>query len=262
MDRNADHEAFDTDGCLGSFLNYLTWSLAEFMSITTKDPFAFKTRSKLDPVRLLFTAQARIEEWVSRRRFASYQIPLKSAKSVANPVPEYNQAETAVTPEQMEALLAAIHETNQLSAPIVEVGAFRGISTALMAGATSRQVHAVDPYAGYGGADGDYRAFQDRTGNFANVIHLRETSGEASFRPGLAAISFAFIDAVHDYVNARFDGLTWSMKLTEGGMIAFHDTDAECFPGVMRAVCELLKESNGTLSLHAHVTGLVVLKRS
>ncbi len=231
------------------------------MSITTKDPFAFKTRSKLDPVRLLFTAQARIEEWVSRRRFVSYQIPLKSA-SVVNTVPEYNQADTAVTPDQLEALLAAIHETNQLSAPIVEVGAFRGISTALMARATSREIYAVDPYAGYGGADGDYRAFQERTCELQNVIHLRETSGKASFRPVFATISFAFIDAVHDYVNARFDGLTWSRKLTEGGMIAFHDTDAECFPGVMRAVCELLQESNGTLTLHAHVTGLVVLKRS
>lgn len=226
------------------------------------DPFAIKRRSKMHPVRLLYTAAARYEEWNSRRRFLTYKIPLKPLESNVTFNVDYNRFDTAVTPEQMKTLLAAVRETSELPDPIVEIGSFRGVSTQAIAGSTAKCVFAVDPFTGYGGAESDYLLFHERTRDLSNVAHLRETSGSAATNSALSSVSFAFIDAVHDYVNAKFDGMTWSRKLVKGGLIAFHDTDTEDFPGVTRAVYELLEESNGSLSLHLHVPGLVVLKRS
>ena len=130
-----------------------------------------------------------------------------------------------------------------------------------MASTTARRVYAVDPYAGYGGADSDLGAFENRTRDLPNVFHVRSTSGEASRHPELITVSFAFVDAVHDYVNARFDGTTWLRKLAPGGMIAFHDTDSRVFPGVMRAVWEILNDRANPLTLFIHVPGLVILQR-
>lgn len=42
---------------------------------------------------------------------------------------------------------------------------------------------------------------------------------------------------------------------------AFHDTDSPGFPGVQRAVWELLHQSPAEYALHAHVDGLAVLQR-
>lgn len=227
-----------------------------------RDPFEIKRLSKVHPGRIAYTAFARYAEWNSKRCFSSYAIPMKPPLAASDCFPDYEQGDTAVTPGQMAALLAGVSETDALEQPIVEIGSYRGVTTRLMADRTQRMVFAVDPYFGYGGADGDLLEFRKRTQVCRNVVHLRETSGVASRNALLATISFVFVDAVHDYVNVRFDGATWSRKLAPGGMIAFHDTDAEGFPGVMRAVSEILKEADGGLSLHFHVPGVVILKRS
>lgn len=232
------------------------------MSKTFPDPFAIKHLGKLHPARLVFTAKARLDDWLSKRHFETYQIPIRlSPLSQSAARISYNQAETAVTLDQMNALLVAICATNGSDAPIVEVGAFRGVSTEILAKATTRRVYAIDPYAGYGGAESDYDIFSKRTIGLPNISHLRSTSGEAAESPDLTSISFAFVDAVHDYVNARFDGTTWLRKLVPGGMIAFHDTDSRVFPGVMRAVWEILNDRANTLTLFIHVPGLVILQR-
>lgn len=227
-----------------------------------KDPFSVKSYSKLHPVRLFYTAWARFEEWRSIRQFRNFELPLRPTDAKERFPFDLDFYNTAVTPEQMRTLLAGVLATNELSAPVVEVGSFRGVSTQAIASSTSRCVFAVDPYAGYGGAEDDYLAFRERTRGLKNVSHHRETSGQASANPSLTTVSFAFIDAVHDYVNAKFDGVTWSRKLVQNGMIAFHDTDSSCFPGVARAVWELLNDSDGSLLLHFHVPGLVILRRA
>lgn len=231
------------------------------MKPTLTYPFSIKFRSKLHPERLLYTARARFEERISRIRFRTYQIPMFPPGMHSGSAPDYNQSETAVTPDQMSALLCGVHETNHLTEPIVEVGAYRGVTTETLARTTPRRLFAVDPYAGYGGAEDDFIAFRERTRTLENLVHLRETSGAASQRPELSLVSFVFVDAVHDYVNAFFDGVTWSRKLTQNGLIAFHDTDTTAFPGVTRAVWEILNLSELHLVLHTHVPGLIVLKR-
>jgi hypothetical protein len=121
---------------------------------------------------------------------------------------------------------------------------------------------AIDPYIGYGGAEADRDLFKARVSGFRNMNHLQMTSGEAARSGRVVEASLVFIDAVHDYANALFDGWTWGGKLVSGGLLAFHDTDSLSFAGVQKAVWDLLHLPGGTFSLFLHVNGLVVLKRA
>jgi len=229
------------------------------MSIPT-DPFSLKQRSKLSPVRLFYTAWARWEEQKSIRRFASFALPSVLPAEI-NLAPDYNGQDTAVTPEQMAILIAATRVAEKLGKPMVEIGAYRGVTTQLLASHCHAGYFAIDPYIGYGGAEGDRQIFRSRTAKMPTVNHLRMTSGQAGSHPGLEALSFCFIDAVHDYVNVRFDGAVWGSRIIKGGLLAFHDTDEPGFAGVRRAVWEQLNAPNSPWALWAHVEGLVVLQK-
>ena len=224
------------------------------------DPFAYKQLSKASPRRLAFTARARLNEWVSRQTFPKTAFPIEEPERLPN-VPDYPAADTAVTPQQMAVLFAAMDHTAEETAPSVEIGAYRGVTTKLLASRSTRPYFAVDPFIGYGGAAEDFELFIARTKELPNLTHLRVTSGEAIRGPGPKSVSFAFIDAVHDYVNVRFDGLSWGERVKPGGIIAFHDTDERGFAGVRRAVWQQLNDRQGNWELWAHVDGLVVLKK-
>ena len=226
------------------------------------DPFQFKQFSKLHPRRLWFTLVARLQERKAQTRFHQYVIPLSSPDVADANVPSYPDADTAVTPAQMAVLLKAVQDTKAVPGLAVEIGAYRGVTTAILASRAERNYIAVDPYIGYGGADSDFEQMKQRVSGFTNVTHLRMTSGEASRNLSGKEASFVFVDAVHDYVNALFDGAAWGGKLTSGGLIAFHDTDSEGFAGVQRAVWEMLNNKLSGYALYAHVEGLVVLRKT
>ena len=222
------------------------------------DPFAIKRYSKLDPRRLAFTAMARINDRVANSRFDSYALPITD-EGALNAVAESEIDDTDVNQRQMEVLskhLAAVQQT--LPGAIVEIGAFRGVTTRQMAEvAPDQTVYAIDPYIGYGGSDVDLAKFQARTSGVANITHLRKPSGEGLADLAGTPISFIFIDAVHDYVNVRFDGGSWFKLLRPGGVVAFHDVDERVFAGTRRAVWELAQQA----TLVAHVPGLVLLRK-
>lgn len=225
------------------------------------DPFSFKQHSKLHPGRLWFTVKARLAEKLALRNFKKYHIPLRQEPGEMPAVSVYMAEDTAVTPSQMQVLLRAVMDTEALEASRVEIGVYRGMTTAILAAQTKRDYVAVDPYIGYGGAESDFEKMRQRTGNVPHLRHLRMTSGAAAAGRHVERASFVFIDAVHDYVNASFDAHVWGDKLVPGGLLAFHDTDSTGFPGVQRAVWELLHRPSAGYVLHAHVDGLVVLKR-
>lgn len=231
--------------------------------MTPLDPFYFKRFHKLDPRRLGFTAYARGAEIVSRVRFSHYQIAELAVDGRIRKGLEFAREDTAVTNTQMQLLINSIQETEFIGGLAVEVGAFRGVTTAVLAARTKRKVLAVDPYIGYGGAESDRIAMLKRIQPLRNVQHLRLTSGQAiqqiTVSP-LAPVSFVFVDAVHDYVNARFDAVSWGRLVCPRGMIAFHDTDSRQFPGVQRVVWNLLR-LKGFYELFGHVGGLVVLRK-
>ena len=224
------------------------------------DPFSFKRLSKLSPTRLAYTAWARWEERNSAKRFANFVLPSVLPAEIRL-APDYNPHDTAVSPEQMAVLFTAIETIKALAQPAVEIGAYRGVTTQLLASHAGSNYYAIDPYIGYGGAEGDMEMFRSRTHGMPMVKHLRMTSGQAATHPGLEALSFCFIDAVHDYVNVRFDGAVWGERIVKGGLLAFHDTDEIGFAGVRRAVWEQLNAQNSPWILWSHVQGLVVLQR-
>jgi len=243
-------------GCLFEILQP---SKEKNMTIPT-DPFSLKQRSKLSPVRLVYTAWARWEERKSIRRFDTFALPSVLPTDLSQ-TPDYERRDTAVTPEQMAILIAAARMAETLEKPVVEIGAYRGVTTQLLASHCHSAYYAIDPYIGYGGAEGDRQIFHSRTAGMPTVHHLRMTSGQAGSHPGLEALSFCFIDAVHDYVNVRFDGAVWGSRIQKGGLLAFHDTDEPGFAGVRRAVWEQLNAPNSPWALWAHVEGLVVLQK-
>lgn len=70
-------------------------------------------------------------------------------------------------------------------------------------------------------------------------IMRMETARAADFvMPG--SLDFVFIDADHTYEGVRDDILRWAPKLRDGGALMGHDANNPSFPGVTRALDELL----------------------
>lgn len=202
------------------------------------DPFNIKKYPKWHPLRLAFTAKARLIEQEARWNFQKYALPEKLIPNLP-PAPGVDYSNTAVTPVQMQHLLYALSATEHLiDTVIVEVGCYRGVTTQVIASATSRKVIAVDPYIGYGGSNEDYRQFQSNIAGLPNVIHEHVSSGKAARTWKHGPVSLVFIDAVHDYVNTAFDIEVWSSLTVKGGILAMHDTDHTGFAGTRKAVFE------------------------
>lgn len=225
------------------------------------DPFLVKRLKKTSPRRLAFTAGARFQDWISKKLFEKVAMPILEPSTLPE-VPNYDRCDTAVTPIQMRVLVAAMDHAQSRRGQPVEIGAYRGVTTSILAKRSPGPYFAVDPFIGYGGAKQDLDHFTQRTKHLPNVTHLRMTSGEAVRGPGPECVSFAFIDAVHDYVNVRFDGIAWGERISTGGVIAFHDTDEMCFAGVRRAVWKQLHQTSSKWVLWAHVNGLVILQKT
>jgi predicted O-methyltransferase YrrM len=152
--------------------------------------------------------------------------------------------ETAVTTGQREILLKALAHTAEMSEGIAEIGAWRGITTAALAGRTVRRVYAIDPHKEneFPGINEALVAFGKRTSPFSNVVHLRCSSGQAAKKLSGTPLSLIFVDAIHDYINTWFDFRVWGDLLVPGGIILFHDVDDH--PGANLACRRILLQKN------------------
>jgi predicted O-methyltransferase YrrM len=218
------------------------------------DPFSLKRLSKTHPRRFLYVAWSRYQDWVARRKYGQYSLPLISPTD--GPQIDAPTGDTAVTPEQYRLLWAALHATEHLAGTrVVELGAFRGVTTSFLARHTDRPVTAIDPFLGYGGSAGDEAVFRGNIAGLKNVTHMRHTSGEARRAWAFGqSISLHFIDAVHDYANTRFDIAAWRPLVVSGGLIALHDVDQPSFAGTRRAAAELVD----TCRIFGHVDNLAI----
>src|SRR6476660_7288439 len=116
-----------------------------------QDPFAIKRFSKTHPFRLSFTARSRMMDRVSQFLYKRYWLPSKNADGLP-PLPNADFQETAVTPVQLQHLLAALACSENLSGTcVVEVGCWAGVTTKALAECTKRRVYAIDPYLHEGG---------------------------------------------------------------------------------------------------------------
>jgi SAM-dependent methyltransferase len=165
--------------------------------------------------------------------------------------------DTTVTAGQRELLLRAVEATESLDLPIVELGAWRGVTTAAIAGVTRRRLYVVDPYSDASGSDADLRAMRERTRELSNVKHIRMSSGEAARTLRHETFSLVFVDAIHDYLNTWFDFRVWGSLLTPGGMLAFHDVDDHA--GTNLACRRILKASG--FALWGYCPNLAIFQR-
>ena len=210
--------------------------------MVTVDPFAVKHYPRWHPFRLAHKSLSVRANGRPVGITVDMLCPRCSGKSRCPTLPEVDWDSTSVTPTQMRHLLRAISATESLAdTVIVEVGCFRGVTTRCLAGATRRNLIAVNPYGGYGGADADREAFRRRTAGLGNVIHEAKTSGAAARAWEHGPASLVFIDAIHDYVNTSFDIEVWAPKLVRGGILALHDVNQETYAGTRRAAFEIAR---------------------
>lgn len=218
------------------------------------DPFSLKQMSRTNPSRILMTAGFRAADQAAKIAF-----PFVGTwkKDIASPVEGYTQADTAVVPEQMGALLEALSASEESGGAIVEIGSYRGVTTRELATRTRRPIFAIDPFMGYGGAEADLELFKSRVADQPHVTHLRKTSGAAAQNWPHGPISFVFIDAVHDYANTWFDAQTWGRRVQPGGFIAFHDIDSRRYAGTH---CAAARFGRGH-DVFRRVEGLVIFRK-
>jgi hypothetical protein len=135
---------------------------------------------------------------------------------------------------------------------IIEIGCYYGRTTMALADNTDGVVIAVDPYMGeYPIAnqgvklDFDEPVYQDFLYNLSEhlttgkVVHHRTTINDIPIYPA----DFAFIDGDHTYEGCLND-IRHCMLMVRSGIIAGHDWGTPGFPGVNKAVRELLGEPN------------------
>lgn len=135
----------------------------------------------------------------------------------------------------------------------VEVGCWKGKSSAYMAVEIANsqkniQFYCIDTWAG----SKEHQFVQNKvdqiwyifTSNMQPVKQfykaIRMESCEASKLFKDEAIDFIYIDASHEYEDVKQDIIHWLPKLRKGGIIAGDDYGNPDFPGVHRAVFELL----------------------
>ena len=122
----------------------------------------------------------------------------------------------------------------------VEVGSYKGRSIAYLAQRLARQgKHGVALWA--------VDSFKDakREELSANLIRcgcervriLEADSAASAAGFNSESVTFAYIDAAHDYESVKRDIAAWLPKIKSGGILAGHDAQS---PGVQKAVKELL----------------------
>ena len=210
-------------------VNPFRFQLSEYAD----DPFALKSKSKLSPSRVIWTMQSRALENFAQMRHKSASTSF-DVDALEHHFDEEGESieDTAVTDNHLKILELAAKETASLSAPIVEIGAYRGVTTKFLASDKSRHVIAVDPFIGYGGAEDDFAVFKTNTDALENVTHKRTTSGTALKDVADESVSMVFVDAVHDVSNSWFDSVSWSRKIKVGGILAMHDVDDHAGSGL------------------------------
>lgn len=155
-------------------------------------------------------------------------------------------------------LASAIKACHTLPRPhrLVEVGSYQGKSTVVLGSVAKAlfpdaKVYAIDPHEGVVGAtDQGLQQVQPTLNNFKKniqsaglsdvVVLLKDYSYRVAWKD---AISFLFIDGLHDYPNVARDFWKFSPFLATGGYVAFHDY-AHYYPGVQAFVDEIISSGD------------------
>jgi predicted O-methyltransferase YrrM len=139
-----------------------------------------------------------------------------------------------------------------------EIGVFFGIySEELLKRNPNLFLYCIDPWEPYierNDARKNQMVFRQAGRRLSkyNAKIIRKTSVEALKDFTDESLDFVYIDAIHDYKNARHDVFEWSKKVRIGGIVSGHDYCNLSHPagyefGIIQAVDEYVKANNQKL---------------
>ena len=137
-----------------------------------------------------------------------------------------------------------IKENLKLDSIICELGAHVGVSTSLFA-YYCKLVYSVDVWTTIGvdyipAFESEFDAYMV---NFHNVVKIKDTSVNASYRFMDGYLDAVYVDADHSYEAVKKDIKYWKPKIKKGGFIAGHDYFIELADtDVTKAVIEVFGE--------------------
>ena len=141
-------------------------------------------------------------------------------------------------------------------AALVEIGSWKGRSTTCLCMGSqlgrNAKVYAIDPHVGspeHQKRFGKVDTFEDFLNNIkkSGADHLVEPIRDSSLNVAKIfdkEVGFIFIDGAHEYRAVKSDFESWFPKLSNGGVMAFHD--AWWFGGV-RSLAYLLLITSGNI---------------
>ena len=153
-------------------------------------------------------------------------------------------------PEAVGETLAAYAATVPLDLAIVEIGSYKGRSTAYLArGAMDghgARVYAIDPWDLDGNENGRFgfaelatrEAFdrQLRAAGVADQVTPIQGFSQTVARDWATPVGLLFVDGDHSEQAVHGDYEAWSPQLVEGATVIFDDLDTARNPGVRRAL--------------------------
>jgi predicted O-methyltransferase YrrM len=169
------------------------------------------------------------------------------------PVPTSTRS---VNTSMTEAEAAALVSLSKGKA-VLEIGSANGFSASAMALGGAEHVTAVDPHSW---VPGSLPAMEENLREYdveSKVTIIADTFYAAfeRLKEEGAQFDFIFIDGDHQYEAVKFDVTHARELLAPGGVIACHDYDECCCPGVRPALDELFPDGptllTDTLFIHA-----------
>lgn len=135
---------------------------------------------------------------------------------------------------------------------IIEVGSYKGRSSRVLADNCPGYVYCIDPWEGdyltdkgkvlFTSGDHILREFIKNMQSCSNVNICR--GGLVDFSDNLPLADFIFLDGDHHYEMVKQDIMLSKRLLAKGGILAGHDYTHTDWPGVKKAVDELLGNVN------------------
>lgn len=146
-------------------------------------------------------------------------------------------------------LLCYLATTTPADGCLVEIGAFKGKSTAWLAQAarlSGRHLVSIDPHL-----EGSADAFEATLRDFSirDVATIHRAFSHDIGKDWSQPIAFLWVDGGHDYETVLQDIHDFAPHVQPGGFIVFDDASDKTFPGVVRAIEETLLKDDQFVSL-------------
>jgi len=141
-------------------------------------------------------------------------------------------------------LLYYLAATTSAPGCLVEIGAFKGKSTAWLAQAArqaGRRLHSIDPHVE--GTLDDFRATV-RAFDIAAVATIYQAFSHDVGKDWSLPIAFLWVDGGHDYGTVLQDIRDFTPHVAPGGWVVFDDARPDVTPGVIRALDETLRRDD------------------